>query len=223
MKRAVATLFSLALLGAFLIVGSGCASTSGQKVGGVTTETQSADSSATATFDAQAIADLPTDEFQVALESLTPEQAAEVGAILEAEAAAEAAGEPAATTAPANQVYKHLTSRAFKQLVKNPDSYVGKGYYIYGEITQFDAATGTDTFRANVGPKKLRKSYGYVNYPQNSMLSGTESRLEKYVQGDLFIAKVRVLGSYSYDTQAGGNTTVPSFQVDSISRYGSTD
>ena len=31
---------------------------------------------------------------------------------------------------------------------------------------------------------------------------------------------VIVLGSYSYDTQAGGNTTVPSFIIDKITRKG---
>ena len=34
-------------------------------------------------------------------------------------------------------------------------------------------------------------------------------------------AKVEVVGSYSYDTQTGGNTTVPSFSVQSIERIGS--
>lgn len=125
--------------------------------------------------------------------------------------------------APAKKSYKTLSSRTFKLMVKDPDAYIGKTYVIYGEITQFDSATGTDTFRADTGPKRLRISYGYVNYDQNSMLTGAESMLKKLVEGDCFKAKVTVLGSYSYDTQAGGNTTVPSFQVDSISVYGSTD
>jgi hypothetical protein len=61
-----------------------------------------------------------------------------------------------------------------------------------------------------------------VDYPQNSFLSGEESQLTKLVEGDCFTAKVTVLGSFSYDTQSGGNTTVPLFQVDSIKVYGST-
>lgn len=125
--------------------------------------------------------------------------------------------------APEKKSYDTLSSRKFKLLAKNPDAYTGKTYVIYGEITQFDAATGTDTFRADTGPKKLRISYGYVDYDQNSMLNGDETKLKKLVEGDCFKAKVTVLGSYSYDTQAGGNTTVPLFQVDSISVYGSTD
>lgn len=135
--------------------------------------------------------------------------------------------EPEETTAeptkPAKKDYKTLSSRAFKKFAKDPDSHLGKTYVIYGEITQFDSATGTDTFRADTGPKKLKISYGYTDYSQNTILTGDESKLEDLVEGDCFKAKVTVLGSYSYDTQIGGNTTVPMLRVDSISVYGSTD
>lgn len=137
---------------------------------------------------------------------------------------------PSPSAAPATQqipaakkTYRSLSSRTFKLLAKDPDAYIGKTYVIYGEITQFDAATGANAFRASTGPKKLRISYGYVNYDQNVIMSGTPSRLAKLVEGDCFSAKVTVLGSYSYDTQVGGNTTVPLFEVDSIKIYGSTD
>lgn len=168
---------------------------------------------------------------QTATVTVTATTVATVEATEETEPAdeptAEATDEPTQSAAPppasAKKDYKTLSSRAFKLMAKDPDSYIGKTYVIYGEITQFDSATGTDTFRADTGPKKLRISYGYVNYGQNSMLNGTESKLKKLVEGDCFKAKVTVLGSYSYDTQAGGNTTVPLFQVDSISVYGSTD
>lgn len=127
---------------------------------------------------------------------------------------------PAVATAKPN--YKTLSSRQFKLMAKDSDAHAGKTYVIYGEITQFDSATGTEAFRADTGPKKLRISYGFVNYPQNSVLTGTETRLKKLVEGDCFRAKVTVVGSYSYDTQIGGNTTVPLFRVDAISVYGST-
>ncbi len=130
---------------------------------------------------------------------------------------------PPAQPAPsAKKNHRSLSSHTFKLLAKDPDAYIGDTYVIYGEITQFDAATGTEAFRANTGPKKLRISYGYVDYTQNSILGGSVSKLSKLVEGDCFSAKVTVLGSYSYDTQLGGNTTVPMFQVDSIQVYGST-
>lgn len=139
------------------------------------------------------------------------------------EATEEPAAEETAAPEPAKKSYASLSKRKFKLLAKDPDSYIGKTYLVYGNVTQFDSATGTDTFRADAGPKKLRISYGYVDYDQNSIFSGTESKLKKLVEGDCFTAKVTVLGSYSYDTQIGGNTTVPMFAVDSIKVYGSTD
>ncbi len=45
--------------------------------------------------------------------------------------------------------------------------------------------------------------------------------LEDYVTDDVVFMKVVSLGSYSYDTQNGGNTTVPMFEVKAISRKGS--
>ena len=215
-----ACLVAALALGSFCAGISGCAAAPAQKQSAVASETTSAEATTAPAFDAEAISNLSGDEFQTALESLTDEQRAEVTAVLEARIAAK---KPVVVAPPAKKVYTHLTSRAFKQLVKDPDSYIGKTYYIYGEITQFDAATGTEMFLAAVGPKKLRKSYGYVSYPQPAFLNGTGSQLKKYVLGDLFTAKVTVLGSYSYDTQAGGRTTVPQFQIDSISRYGSVD
>ncbi|HEY3409386.1 MAG TPA: DUF2510 domain-containing protein [Propionicimonas sp.] len=127
------------------------------------------------------------------------------------------------TQAPApKDVYATLSSHKFKLLVKDPDSYAGKTYVLYGEITQFDAATGKDTFLANSGPAKKRISYGYTTYAENSEFTSDEIMLGDLVEGDCFKAKVTVLGSESYDTQVGGRTTVPKFQVDSISKYGHT-
>ncbi|HEY3547950.1 MAG TPA: DUF2510 domain-containing protein [Propionicimonas sp.] len=125
------------------------------------------------------------------------------------------------TQAP-KDVYATLSSHRFKLLVKDPDSYVGKTYVLYGEVTQFDAATGKDTFLANSGPAKKRISYGYTTYAENSEFTSDEIMLGDLVRGDCFKAKVTVLGSISYDTQIGGRTTVPKFQVDSISVYGRT-
>jgi len=42
-------------------------------------------------------------------------------------------------------------------------------------------------------------------------------------ENDIILMKVVGTGAYSYDTEAGGNTTVPSFEVASISRKGSCD
>ncbi|MEV7012205.1 DUF4190 domain-containing protein [Streptosporangium sp. NPDC051022] len=118
--------------------------------------------------------------------------------------------------------YKQLSGRGFDKLVKDPDAYTGERFILYGEVFQFDAATGNDAFLANIGPTKLQPSSGYVSFDQNAAFTGPKSRLSDVVKGDLFQVYVTVLGSFSYDTQMGGNTTVPSFRIDRIKVYGST-
>lgn len=145
---------------------------------------------------------------------------AEAAAKAQAEAAAKAQAEAARKAA---LPYSAISARDFALICKNPDSYVGRDFTVWGEVTQFDAATGLATFRANTGATKRPIEYKMTDYGQNTMLNGEQSVLADLVQGDCFSAKVIVKGSYSYDTQAGGNTTVPSFEVVSIGRYGSTN
>jgi len=99
--------------------------------------------------------------------------------------------------------------------VKAPDNYTGKAYRVYGCITQFDAATGADQFRAQASYQN--EAYWYTN-GANALFSGDEAKLADFVQGDIVSMKVLSMGSYSYDTQSGGNTTVPLFTVVSITR-----
>jgi len=144
-------------------------------------------------------------------------KAAAAKAAAERAAAAKAAAEKAARERPVA-----LSSRTFSLLVKNPDDYVGRHFIIYGEVTQFDSATGTGDFLADSGANKDPISYGYTDYSDNTLYEGDPSLLANVVEGDVFRATVEVLGSESYDTQIGGNTTVPKFKVQTISVYGST-
>lgn len=119
-------------------------------------------------------------------------------------------------------VYAALSERDFALLVKNPDAFAGRYFIIFGEVTQFDSATGTGGFRANTGATKSDISYGFTDYSQNTVLTGDSAMLANVVEGDCFEARVVCDGSYSYETQVGGNTTVPSFNVKSIGVYAST-
>jgi hypothetical protein len=112
-------------------------------------------------------------------------------------------------------VYKKLTKREWAKIAKSPDSHVGETITVYGVVTQFDAATGQDGFRADVDSMRHADSF---EYPTNTVFQqeAAGGLLDDLVQGDFFTAKVRVVGSYSYDTQIGGNTTVPSLEVVSI-------
>jgi hypothetical protein len=104
--------------------------------------------------------------------------------------------------------------RTLAKIFKDPDRYKGEVLVVYGQVTQFDSATGTDAFRADVANRNTM-SYGFFN-GDNAMLTGEKSELEDLVEDDVFRATVTVSGSYSYDTQIGGNTTVPLFKVNKI-------
>ena len=116
--------------------------------------------------------------------------------------------------------YTTLDARGWAKVVKAPDNYAGKGYALWACIWQFDAATGSESFLAYTSYKK--QEY-WLTEGENAMFTGTSSRLADYVEGDMVYMKAVVAGSYSYDTQAGGNTTVPWFYIAQISRKGSCE
>lgn len=123
------------------------------------------------------------------------------------------AAPPPAPPKPVKVAYKTLSEREWKLIAKNPDAYSGKTYVVYGVVTQFDAATGDDGFRADVGHKNMAEDY---EYQTNTVLTGQAAMLANLVEGDEFRANVSVLGSYSYDTQIGGNTVAPSLSIAAI-------
>jgi len=143
--------------------------------------------------------------------------AAEARAAAKAEAKAEA---KAKARAYAHRPYNALSARDFLKLVKSPDDYTTKRFVVYGQVAQFDSATGSDLFLADTDSTKKYPSYGYVDYNQNTEMAGSDALFKNVVEGDLFVAKIEVVGSDTYDTQIGGSTTVPKFQVDHISVYG---
>ena len=116
-----------------------------------------------------------------------------------------------------------LSSRDFAKIVKEPEAYAGRYVVVYGQVTQFDSATGTESFLANSGPAKTPVQFGFAGYTQNTIFSGSADMLADVLKGDVFKATVEVLGSKSYETQIGGNTTVPHFEVEKISVYESAE
>lgn len=123
---------------------------------------------------------------------------------------------------PKPTVYKKLTKREWAKIAKSPDAHIGETIVVYGVVTQFDAATGTDGFRADVDSMRHADAF---EYPTNTVFQQQTgaSTLDNLVQGDYFMAKVKVTGAYSYDTQIGGNTTVPSLEVVSVTVTGSSN
>jgi hypothetical protein len=145
------------------------------------------------------------------------EAEAQASADAQAKAEAEAQAAAAARKSPAN--YATVSTRKFALIAKNPDEYVGKNFVVYGVVTQFDAATGVDTFRADTGPVALVADW--YDYDVNTIVTGSKKLLHNVVEDDIVRMYVTAAGSYSYDTQIGGNTTVPMFKVNMINIIGS--
>ena len=135
------------------------------------------------------------------------EAAAKAKAAAEAKAAKEAR-RAAAFKNPA--AYKPLSKRQLALVAKSPDDFEGKKYLIFGQVTQFDSATGEESFLASIGTKAHIED-AWLEYDQNSFIEGRRSQLKNVVEDDVVRMYVTVNGSYSYDTQIGGNTTVPQF------------
>lgn len=109
-----------------------------------------------------------------------------------------ASAQPGAASAPQPAgPPRAITARGWAKIAKDPDSHVGEAQIVYGKVTQFDAATGTNAFRANVDGVKHQVSYGYADYPTNTMLTDGAD-LSDLVEGDLFQAEAVVAGSVSY-------------------------
>ncbi|MFC4603153.1 DUF2510 domain-containing protein [Rhodococcus kronopolitis] len=179
---------------------TGCSSTS-------TTPEPAATSSATQTESAEQA------------EARRQTQAAATKAREEA-AAAEAAKRQAAEAAKKDPAtYEQLTERDFALIAKNPDAAIGRKVVVYGRVTQFDSATGTTQFLARTAPLVPDSVY---DYDQNTLVVGdTAALIRDVVKGDLVTMHAEVLGSYTYDTQAGGSTTVPKLSVNIVEVTGS--
>jgi hypothetical protein len=119
--------------------------------------------------------------------------------------------------------YKKITHRQWAKINRNPDAHIGEAITIYGEITQSDAATGTQAALADVDGVFRPLEYGYADYDDNALLSADGDELADAVEKDTFRAKVEIMGSYTYDTQIGGSTTVPQLKVRSLKVTGSSD
>lgn len=111
--------------------------------------------------------------------------------------------------------YATLTSRQWRKVAKDPDAYSGKNYVVHGIVTQFDAATGPNTFRADLDGVRHDQAY---DYETNTVVSARAQLVGDLVEGDEFTASVQVVGGYTYDTQLGGQTTVPELVAFKIKR-----
>lgn len=160
----------------------------------------------------------------------TTRSAAEVSASAAAATSARAASEAAAAAAAEAKrqaeaakldpnTYESISDRDFALFAKNPDTYKGRKLTLYGIVTQADAATGNKMFLARTAGSPQDASY---SYDQNTIVTAVDPTLiADVVEDDFVTLHVEVLGSQSYDTQRGGNTTAPKVQVNIVTVTGS--
>jgi len=140
---------------------------------------------------------------RVAAEAARVAEAAEAARVA---AAAEAALQASITNAPFVNV---------DSIVKNPDAIKGQYFQMYVQIFQYDAATGPCGFLAYWDSNSHSYNFDYRG-DNASFVSGSAGvcpALNGIDEGDTVRVWTQSLGSYSYDTQSGGNTTVPKFNV----------
>lgn len=107
--------------------------------------------------------------------------------------------------------FQTLEDRDFALIAKDPDSYSGQNIILYGSIMQFDSATGRCAMIISTAATQKEMSF---DYEQNVMaVSGDENTecpvFDPLVENDHVKLWVTIEQSFSYDTQIGGNTTVP--------------
>jgi hypothetical protein len=145
-------------------------------------------------------------------------------------AAAESSSESGDTAAPDDAAepapvvdltdFTPVDSTAWSQIAKDPDAASGQKVVVFAEVTQFDSATGTDSFRANTGARQPSAEF---ELETNAVFGGNGDSLADVTQGDVLRVYAEVSGSLEYETAIGGSTVVPSLDVVSVERVGYLD
>lgn len=137
----------------------------------------------------------------------------------EEEARAKEEAEAAAVKDPST--YSDLDSRELSLIVKDPDAHKGEKVTVYGYVMQADAATGADAMLVNLGASSGSEWYEYTDTA--FVEAGEPGLLAEVVEDDLVTIHAVVDGSLSYDTQIGGNTTVPQLTANIVEVTGSAE
>jgi hypothetical protein len=177
-----------------------------------------ANESSPSTSQGRSAADRSRDAARIAENEAAASAKAEADRVAAEKEAEAQAAEEAAKMDPAS--YSEISSRDYALIAKDPDAHAGEKYVLYGHITQFDSATGPDAFLANTDAVRQGDWY---EYDVNTLVVAEDaSILSPVVEDDLVKMYVEVVGSFSYDTQIGGNTTVPQVTVRMIEVIGSS-
>jgi hypothetical protein len=113
---------------------------------------------------------------------------------------------------PPPPTYNPVTDSQWQLIQENPAGYIGQTFTVTGTVTQHDANTGADEFRADAGPAD--------NPNTNTIFDGSNdgSQVAPLQVGQSFTAEVSVEGSITYTTTLGGSDTAPELLVVSITQ-----
>ena len=115
------------------------------------------------------------------------------------------------------KTYAKLAKADWAKALDTAEKTVAKGYQVWACITQFDTATGRESFRAAAS---YRKEPSWSRLATNAYFNGTEKQLASISPGDVVQMNVVGLGSFDYATKANGTTALPTFYVTKIAKKG---
>ncbi|QSE94211.1 DUF2510 domain-containing protein [Rhodococcus pseudokoreensis] len=104
--------------------------------------------------------------------------------------------------------YEEINERDFAVILKNPWDHIGRRVILHGTVWQFDTATGSDHFLAEVGTSPTR-----LMNNERAYIDGRASVLAPFVEGDEVTMHVVVDGQKTYTSTEEKEITVPQFQV----------
>jgi hypothetical protein len=122
--------------------------------------------------------------------------------------------QPEVTTPPGPE-FRSLSSDQWRDLVSDPEAYIGESIVVYGVITRLTTPEDTTTVRALVGSSRLRDA---ADYATRASLDRTEGTWDEFAEGD----QVRVYGvleDVREDAESGDHLLVLEAAPYGIRRY----
>ena len=110
------------------------------------------------------------------------------------------------------------------QMEKNPDGHRGQCFQTYAYIVQFDSATGSCAFAAEISRNRstrwydydVRSAFGYGSDWVSSVFRTDCPELDNIDNNDYIKVWGTVLGTHSYESTAGWDITVPLFKIEKV-------
>ena len=116
--------------------------------------------------------------------------------------------------------FAQVDASGWASIERNPDAAAGQQIIVFAEVTQFDAATGDESFRANAGATQPTSTFELAT---NTFFDGDAATLAPVAQGDIVRVFAEVQGAMEYETMIGGSTVVPALRVVAIEVVGFLD